>query len=193
MVRSVRIQCPIQEGAEKRWTARHGIDRPAPASATSEDETCGAPCRRPPPKQIMQCAGRGRLDRRWRRARRISADWIREEGFRPDQADSPDTDQDSPNLWRAPRRRTKPTANASTPTKYARSRTLEWAPHYAPIAVNAVLGRLPHCTCWRPLRGRVHSRSRCAITVADCNLTTPDRRLVADLKKSVCWVRRPLR
>jgi hypothetical protein len=70
--------------------------------------------------------------------------------------------------------------------------TLEWARHYAPIAVNAVLGRLPRCTSRRPPRGRVHSRSRCAITVADCNPTTPHRGLVADLKNSASRVRRPL-
>jgi hypothetical protein len=46
----------------------------------------------------MQRAGRGRIDRRWRRARRISADWIRDEGSRPDQADSPETDQDPPDF-----------------------------------------------------------------------------------------------
>jgi hypothetical protein len=47
----------------------------------------------------MQRAGRGRLHRRCRRARRISADWIRDGGSRPDQADSPDTDQDPPRLY----------------------------------------------------------------------------------------------
>jgi hypothetical protein len=64
---------------------------------------------------------------------------------------------------------------------------------YAPIAVNAALGGLPRRTARRPPRGRVHSRSRRAITVADCNVTTPHRRLVADLKNSVSWVRRLLR
>jgi hypothetical protein len=56
---------------------------------------CKEGCHR---KQIMQRAGRGRIDRRWRRARRISADWIRDEGSRPDQADSPETDQDPPDF-----------------------------------------------------------------------------------------------
>jgi hypothetical protein len=90
---------PATKKPPRNATPLNTENRPPPPFATREDETCGAQrkerCRR---KQIVQCPGRGRLDRHRRRARRISADRIGDEGSRPDQADSPDTNQDPPDF-----------------------------------------------------------------------------------------------